>query len=69
MLGDFITSIAAGVVVFVTLLSLGVPYALLWALWVALFDFLPMIGGAVAGIPTGLFVLLEGSVSRRSSSQ
>ncbi len=33
------------------------PYALLWALWVALFDFLPMVGGALAGIPTGLFAL------------
>jgi predicted PurR-regulated permease PerM len=27
----------------------------LWALWVALVDFLPMIGGALAGIPTVLF--------------
>ena len=53
MLGNFITSIIAGVVVFVTLMVLGVPFALLWALWVALFDFLPMIGGALAGIPTG----------------
>jgi len=33
----------------------GVPYPLLWALWVALVDFLPMIGGALAGIPTVLF--------------
>jgi predicted PurR-regulated permease PerM len=57
MLGNFITSIIAGVVVFVTLLALSVPYAFLWALWVALFDFLPMIGGALAGIPTGLFAL------------
>ncbi len=57
MLGNFITSIIAGIVVFVTLTALGVPYALLWALWVALFDFLPLVGGAVAGIPTGLFAL------------
>jgi predicted PurR-regulated permease PerM len=28
----------------------------LWALWVALVDFLPVIGGALAGIPTVLFV-------------
>jgi hypothetical protein len=55
MLGNFTTSIIAGVVVFVTLLVLGVPYPLLWALWVALVDFLPMIGGALAGIPTVLF--------------
>ncbi len=55
MLGNFLTSIIAGAVVFVTLLLLGVPYALLWALWVALVDFLPMIGGALAGIPVVLF--------------
>ena len=55
MLGNFLTSIIAGVVVFVSLLLLGVPYALLWALWVALVDFLPMIGGALAGIPVVLF--------------
>jgi predicted PurR-regulated permease PerM len=50
-----LTSIAAGVVVFVTLLIVGVPYAFLWALWVALVDFLPTIGGALAGVPTVLF--------------
>jgi predicted PurR-regulated permease PerM len=55
MLGNFLTSLIAGVVVLVTLLVLGVPYPLLWALWVALVDFLPMIGGALAGIPTVLF--------------
>jgi predicted PurR-regulated permease PerM len=55
VLGDMMTSIAAGVVVFVTLLIVGVPYAFLWALWVALVDFLPTIGGALAGIPTVLF--------------
>lgn len=55
MIGNFITSLIAGVVVFVTLTVVGVPFALLWGLWVALLDFLPMIGGAVAGIPTVLF--------------
>ena len=54
MLGDLLTSLVAGVVVFVTLIALGVPYALLLALWVALVDFLPMIGGALAGIPTAI---------------
>jgi predicted PurR-regulated permease PerM len=57
MLGNFLTSLLAGVVVFVTLLALRVPFAFLWALWVALVDFLPMIGGALAGIPTVLFAL------------
>jgi predicted PurR-regulated permease PerM len=54
MLGDFITSVIAGVVVFVTLTVLGVPYALLLGLWVALVDFIPMVGGALAGIPTAV---------------
>ena len=55
MLGNVLTSLIAGIVVFVTLLILGVPFPLLWGLWVALVDFLPMIGGALAGIPTVLF--------------
>jgi predicted PurR-regulated permease PerM len=55
MLGNFLTSLIAGVVVLVTLLILRVPFAVLWALWVALVDFLPLIGGALAGIPTVLF--------------
>jgi predicted PurR-regulated permease PerM len=54
-LGDLLTSLIAGAVMFVTLALLGVPFPLLWALWVALVDFLPMIGGALAGIPTVLF--------------
>src|SRR5712671_6128967 len=54
-LGNLLTSLIAGVVVFVTLTVLGVPFPLLWALWVALVDFLPMIGGALAGIPVVIF--------------
>jgi predicted PurR-regulated permease PerM len=67
MLGNLLTSLIAGIVVFVTLLVLGVPYPLLWGLWVTLVDFLPMIGGALAGIPTALFAfthsLLAGIVT------
>jgi predicted PurR-regulated permease PerM len=55
MLGNFLTSLIAGLVVFVTLFAVGVPFAFLWALWVALVDFLPLVGGALAGIPTVLF--------------
>jgi predicted PurR-regulated permease PerM len=55
VVGDLLTSIIAGVVVFATLATLGLPFPLLWALWVALVDFLPMVGGALAGIPTVLF--------------
>ncbi|MDE3009105.1 MAG: AI-2E family transporter [Acidobacteriota bacterium] len=59
MLGNLVTSVIAGVVVFITLWSLSVPFALLWALWVALVDFLPQIGGALAGIPTIAFALVH----------
>jgi len=58
MFGDLLTSLTAGIVVFVTMLILGVPFPLLWGLWVALVDFLPMIGGALAGIPTVLFAFI-----------
>jgi predicted PurR-regulated permease PerM len=57
VVGDVLTSIVAGIVVFVALAALGVPYALLFGVWVALVDFLPTIGGALAGIPTVLFAL------------
>jgi predicted PurR-regulated permease PerM len=55
MVGNFLTSIIAGGVVLVDLVLLGVPFPFLWALWVALVDFLPMVGGALAGIPVVLF--------------
>jgi predicted PurR-regulated permease PerM len=60
MLGNFLTSAIAGVVVFVALFAMNVPFPFLWALWVALVDFLPMIGGALAGIPTILFAFTTG---------
>ena len=55
--GNLLTSLIAGVVIFVALATVGVPFPFLWALWVALVDFLPMIGGALAGIPTVLFAV------------
>lgn len=62
MFGNLLTSLIAGVVVFVSMMALGLPYAPLWGLWVALVDFLPMIGGALAGIPAVLFALISGGV-------
>ena len=59
MLGNLVTSLIAGLVVFITLWSLSVPFAFLFALWVALVDFLPQIGGALAGIPTVAFALVH----------
>lgn len=59
MLGNLATSVMAGAVVFFTLWTLSVPFAFLFALWVALVDFLPQIGGALAGIPTVAFALVH----------
>jgi predicted PurR-regulated permease PerM len=59
MLGNFLTSLICGIVVLVDLVALGVPFPLLWALWVALVDFLPMIGGALAGIPVVIFAAFQ----------
>jgi len=59
MLGNFMTSLICGIVVFIDLVVLGVPFPLLWALWVALVDFLPMIGGALAGIPVVIFAVFH----------
>ncbi len=61
--GNLLTSLIAGVVMFVTLTLLGVPFPLLWGLWVALVDFLPMVGGALAGIPTVAFALFADSLT------
>jgi predicted PurR-regulated permease PerM len=55
VVGNLLTSAIAGTVVLVTLLIVGVPYAPVWGLWVALVDFLPIVGGALAGIPIILF--------------
>jgi predicted PurR-regulated permease PerM len=63
MLGNLLTSVIAGVVVFVTLLIMHVPFPFLWGLWVALVDFLPMIGGALAGIPTILFAFFQSTTA------
>lgn len=55
VIGNLLTSAIAGTVMLVTLLTAGVPFAPMWALWVGLVDFLPIIGGALAGIPVILF--------------
>ncbi len=51
MLGNFLTSVIAGVIVAVTLTILGVPFALLLGVFVALVDLLPLVGGLLAGVP------------------
>ncbi len=62
MLGNGATSIIAGITIFTTLFILGVPYALLWALWFALVDLIPTFGTALAGIPIILFAVSQSLV-------
>jgi len=51
MLGNSLTSVVAGVISGVTLAILGVPFAGLLGVFVALVDLLPLVGGLLAGVP------------------
>ena len=51
MLGNGATSVIAGIISGVTLQFLGVPFALLLGVFVALVDLLPLVGGLLAGVP------------------
>jgi len=59
MLGNLATSLIAGIVIFGTLRITGVPFAVVLAIWVAIVDFLPLIGGLLAGVPTVAVALLH----------
>jgi predicted PurR-regulated permease PerM len=63
VLGNVFTSVIAGVVVFVTLALLGVPFPLLFGIWVAFVDLLPLVGGLLAGVPTVIVALLHSPVA------
>jgi len=59
VLGNVLTSLVAGVAALVLFVSLGLPYATLLALWVAIADFIPLAGatlGAIPGIAVGFLV-------------
>jgi predicted PurR-regulated permease PerM len=51
MLGNGCTSVIAGIIVGVTLAILGVPFAFLLGVFVAMVDLLPLVGGLLAGLP------------------
>ncbi len=59
MLGNFLTSVIAGIVVGVTLAILGVPFALLLGVFVALVDLLPLVGGLLAGLPVVIIAAIH----------
>nr|WP_086821745.1 AI-2E family transporter [Allokutzneria sp. NRRL B-24872] len=57
VLGNLVISLIAGTVTFVFLVIVGVPYALLLAILVALLDLIPIIGATMAGIVVSLVAL------------
>ncbi len=59
MLGNSLTSMVAGVVVGVTLAILGVPFAVLLGVFVALVDLLPLVGGLLAGVPVVIIAAIH----------
>ena len=54
--GNFVISILAGLVTYVTLRILGVPFALPLAILFGFFDLIPLIGATLGGIIVGLVV-------------
>jgi predicted PurR-regulated permease PerM len=57
VLGNFITSVIAGLGTYFWLLAFGVPYPILLAMFVALLDLIPVIGSTVAGAVVSLVAL------------
>jgi len=63
VLGTVSLSVLFGVVVLITLLILGVPFALIIGLWVALVAMIPLVGGLIAGVPSVLIATLHSPTS------
>lgn len=60
VLGNLLTSIVSGVGTFIWLVAFGVPYPVLLAIFVALFDLIPVVGSTVAGVVVSLVALVRG---------
>jgi predicted PurR-regulated permease PerM len=57
VLGNLLTSLIAGAGTFVWLLAVGVPYPVVLASMVAVFDLIPVVGSTVAGVIVSLVAL------------
>ena len=57
VLGNFITSVIAGLGTYIWLLAWGVPYPLLLGMFVAILDLIPVIGSTIGGIVVSLVAL------------
>jgi predicted PurR-regulated permease PerM len=63
VLGTIALSVSFGVVIMVTMFILGVPFAVLIGLWVALVAMIPLVGGLIAAVPCVLIALLHSPTS------
>lgn len=63
VMGTVALSLLFGVVVLVAMLILGIPFALLVGLWVALVAMIPLVGGLIAAVPSVLIALLHSPTS------
>ena len=77
--GNVLISIICGVVIFIGLSLLGIPYALPLAVFAALFDLLPLVGQTIGAIPaviigfgisplTGVFVIALYVISQQAEN-
>jgi predicted PurR-regulated permease PerM len=60
LLGNIGVSVVAGVVSFIALTALRVPYALPLAMWVAIADLIPMVGASLGAIPAVIVAFFSG---------
>jgi predicted PurR-regulated permease PerM len=60
MLGNLLTSVISAIGTYIWLIIFGVPYALLLALVVAVFDLIPMVGSTIAGVIVSVVALTRG---------
>jgi predicted PurR-regulated permease PerM len=57
LLGNFLTSLVAGLGTYLWMLALGIPYPALLALLVALLDLIPVVGSTIGGVIVSLVAL------------
>jgi predicted PurR-regulated permease PerM len=57
VLGNFLTSVIAGLGTYIWMLAFGIPYPLLLGMFVAFLDLIPMIGSSVGGAVVSLVAL------------
>ena len=61
--GNLLISVIAGIVTFVSLKILGVPFAPVLAIWVAFADLIPLVGATLGAIPTIAVALLHSTTA------